>query len=67
MREREFLQWYDGHHLPLYRFACRMTGSPADARDVVLESFLELLRPGCRFDATRTPLRTTYLLGVARN
>jgi len=51
---------------PLYRFAYRMTGSAADAEDIVQECFLELLRPGCSYDAKRTPLRT-YLFGVVRN
>ena len=51
---------------PLFRFAYRMTGSVADAEDIVQECFLELLRPDCSYDANRTPLRT-YLFGVVRN
>jgi RNA polymerase sigma-70 factor (ECF subfamily) len=38
----------------------------ADAEDIVHECFMGLLRPGCGFDAQRTPLRT-YLLGAVRN
>jgi RNA polymerase sigma-70 factor (ECF subfamily) len=51
---------------PLFRFAYRMTGSTADAEDIVQECFVELLRPGCSYDPKRTPLRT-YLFGVVRN
>jgi RNA polymerase sigma-70 factor (ECF subfamily) len=51
---------------PLFRFAWRMTGSVADAEDIVQECFVEVLRPGTSYDAKRTPLRT-YLFGVARN
>lgn len=60
------LQLFDEHHLPLYRFAYRMTGSVADAEDIVQECFLHLLRPGCSYDPARTPIRT-YLFGVVRN
>jgi len=65
-REAAFLELFDEHHLPLFRFAYRLTGSVADAEDVVQECFLELLRPGCSYDAQRTALRT-YLFGVVRN
>ncbi len=51
---------------PLFRFAYRMTGSVADAEDIVQECFLEVLRPGSSYDAKRTPL-LTYLFGVVRN
>lgn len=61
-----YLQLFDKHHLPLYRFAYRMTGSVADAEDIVQECFLELLRPGCSYDPKRTEIRT-YLFGVVRN
>lgn len=62
----EYLKLFDEHHVPLYRFAYRMTGSVADAEDVVQECFLQLLRPGCSYDPKRTPIRT-YLFGVVRN
>jgi RNA polymerase sigma-70 factor (ECF subfamily) len=61
-----FLQLFDEHHLPLFRFAYRLTGSVSDAEDVVQECFLELLRPGCAYDPERTRVRT-YLFGVVRN
>lgn len=66
MERDEFLRLFDEHHLPLFRFAYRMTGSVADAEDVVQECFIELLRPGCAYDRKRTPVRT-YLFGVIRN
>jgi RNA polymerase sigma-70 factor (ECF subfamily) len=59
-------QLFDEHHAPLFRFAYRMTGSMSDAEDIVQECFLQLLRPGCTYDAARTPIRT-YLFGVVRN
>jgi RNA polymerase sigma-70 factor (ECF subfamily) len=65
-KEDDFLRLFDEHHLPLFRFAYRMTGSAADAEDIVQECFLELLRPGCSYDSARTSIRT-YLFGVVRN
>jgi RNA polymerase sigma-70 factor, ECF subfamily len=65
-REDAFLQLFDEHHLPLFRFAYRLTGSTADAEDIVQESFLGLLRPGCLYDPRRTSVRT-YLFGAVRN
>ncbi len=65
-RESAFLKLFDERHLPLYRFAWRLTGSSADAEDIVQECFLALLRPGCAFDPGRTSLRT-YLFGAVRN
>ncbi|HVY94503.1 MAG TPA: RNA polymerase sigma factor [Bryobacteraceae bacterium] len=59
-----FLELFDANHLPVYRFALRLTGSAADAEDIVQECFLGLLKPGCSYDPNRAPLRT-YLFGVA--
>jgi RNA polymerase sigma-70 factor (ECF subfamily) len=53
-------------HAALFRFAYRLSGSIADAQDVVQECFLELLRPDNSYDPRRTALRT-YLFGVVRN
>ncbi len=64
--ESAFLELFDQHHLPLFRFAYRLTGSAADAEDIVQECFLELLRPACSYDPARTPIRT-YLFGIVRN
>jgi RNA polymerase sigma-70 factor, ECF subfamily len=66
MDEAAFLKLFDDHHLPIFRFAYRLTGSLADAEDIVQECFLELLRPTCSYDPRRTPVRT-YLFGIARN
>src|SRR5262245_17936906 len=64
--EAAFLSLFNEHHLPLFRFAWRLTGSIADAEDIVQECFLSLLRPNCPFDPTRTLIRT-YLCGAVRN
>src|SRR5947209_17983043 len=65
-KEAAFLRLFDDHHIPLYRYAWRLTGSRADAEDVVQECFLALLRPSCSFDPSRTGIRT-YLFGAVRN
>jgi len=65
-REAAFLQLFDEHHTPLFRFAYRLTGSVADAEDIVQACFLELLRPDCSYDPARAPVRT-WLFGVVRN
>src|SRR5215471_21074638 len=65
-RQESFMRLFDDHHLRLLRFAWRLTGSMADAEDIVQECFLALLRPGCNFDPARTPIRT-YLFGAVRN
>jgi len=65
-KEAAFLRLSDEHHLQLFRFAWRLTGSIADAEDIVQECFLALLRPNCGFDPTRTTIRT-YLLGAVRH
>jgi RNA polymerase sigma-70 factor (ECF subfamily) len=64
--ERAFLRVVDEHQAPLFRFAWRLTGSVADAEDIVQECFLALLRPDCGFDPARAPVRT-YLFGAVRN
>jgi RNA polymerase sigma-70 factor (ECF subfamily) len=65
-KEAAFVRLFDDHHLPLFRFAWRLTGSMADAEDVVQECFLALLRAECGFDPARTSIRT-YLFGAVRN
>jgi RNA polymerase sigma-70 factor (ECF subfamily) len=62
----DLLRLFDEHHVPLFRFAYRLTGSVADAEDIVQACFLELLRPDCSYDPARAPLRT-WLFGVVRN
>lgn len=65
-KQRAFLRLFEEHHRPLFRFAWLLTGSTADAEDIVQECFLALLRPNCSFDSGRTPIRT-YLFGAVRN
>jgi RNA polymerase sigma-70 factor (ECF subfamily) len=65
-REAAFLGLFDQHHAPLFRFAYRLTGSVADAEDIVQECFLELLRAESAYDPRRGSVRT-YLFGVVRN
>lgn len=65
-KERALLDLFDEHHLPLYRFAWRLSGSVADAEDIVQDCFLGLLKPDCGFDPARTAIRT-YLFGAVRN
>ena len=60
------LRYFDEHHRPLFRFAWHLTGSVADAEDIVQECFLALLRPDCAFDPSRADLRS-YLFGAVRN
>jgi RNA polymerase sigma-70 factor (ECF subfamily) len=50
----------------LFRFACRMTGSPEAAEDLIQECFVRVLRSAGRFDAGRGSLRV-YLYATARN
>ncbi len=64
--EAPFVRLFDDHHLPLFRFAWRLTGSMADAEDIVQECFMGLLRAECGFDPARTAIRT-YLFGAVRN
>ena len=54
------------HHALLFRFSYRLTGSVADAEDLVQTCFLELMRPDCSYDPSRAPVRT-WLFGVVRN
>jgi len=60
------MRLFEEHHLPLFRFAWRLTGDSADAEDMVQECFLALLRPSSGFDGRRSSLRT-YLFGAVRN
>jgi RNA polymerase sigma-70 factor (ECF subfamily) len=60
------LRLFDEHNLPVFRYAWRLTGSVADAEDMVQECFLALLKPNCGFDPARSAVRT-YLFGAVRN
>jgi RNA polymerase sigma-70 factor (ECF subfamily) len=64
--DAEFQTIFDLHKDAVYRFAWRMSGSPAAAADITQDVFVGLLRYPDRFDPARGTLRT-FLLGIARN
>jgi len=66
MTDREFREAYGQHKDVLYRFAWRMTNSPAAAEDLVHDCFLALLRNPAAYDSQRGTLRC-FLIGVTRN
>ena len=57
---------YERHRTPVFRFACRMLGSDAQAEDVTQECFLAVLRRPEAVRAERASLRT-YLCAIARH
>ena len=66
MTDAEFQAAFDQHKDAVYRFAWRMSGSPAAAEDITQDVFVGLLRYPDRFDPLRGTLRA-FLLGIARN
>lgn len=66
MTKSEVRAAFEEHKDTVYRFAWRMTNSPAAAEDIAQDVFLLLLRQPDRFDVDRGQLRS-FLLGVARN
>jgi RNA polymerase sigma-70 factor (ECF subfamily) len=56
---------YQRHHVPVYRFALRITGNASSAEDVVSNVFLEVWRQAVKFKS-RTQV-STWLLAIARN
>ena len=63
--EGAFLDLYQRHRTPVFRFAWRLTGSVAAAEDITQECFLALLA-GAAFEVRLGALRT-YLYGITRN
>ena len=61
-----FLELYERHRQPVFRFAYRLLGSPELAEDVSHDCFLSLIRKPGNFRAERGSLRT-YLFAAARN
>jgi RNA polymerase sigma-70 factor (ECF subfamily) len=61
-----FLELYDRHRGPIFRFAYRLLGSVERAEDVTHDCFLGLIRKPQNFDPSRASLRT-YLYAAARN
>ena len=61
-----FLELYDRHREPIYRFAYRVLGEVDIAEDVTHDCFLSLIRKPENFRPERASLRT-YLFAAARN
>jgi RNA polymerase sigma-70 factor (ECF subfamily) len=61
-----FLQIYERHRGPVFRFSYRLSGSEEIAEDITHDCFLSLIRKPGNFIAGRASLRT-YLLSAARN
>ena len=61
-----FLELYDRHRQPIFRFAYRLLGEVDVAEDVTHDCFLSLIRKPENFRPERAALRT-YLFAAARN
>lgn len=61
-----FLELYDRHREPIFRFAYRLLGSIDIAEDITHDCFLSLIRRPEGFRPERAALRT-YLYAIARN
>ena len=61
-----FLELYERHRLPVFRFAYRLLGSVETAEDVTHDCFLSLIRKPRNFHPGRASLRT-YLFAATRN
>jgi RNA polymerase sigma-70 factor (ECF subfamily) len=64
--EEAFILLYRRWQGPLYRYALRVSGSPALAEDVTQEVFMALLHGSDGYDPERGAL-SSYLHGMARN
>lgn len=61
-----FLELYQRHRDPVFRFAYRLSGSVETAEDITHDCFLSLMRRPDNFNPERASLRT-YLFSAARN
>jgi len=61
-----FAALYDRRQGAVYRFALRMSGSPALSEDITQEVFLALMRDGTGFDPARGSV-AGYLFGMTRH
>jgi RNA polymerase sigma-70 factor, ECF subfamily len=61
-----FVELYERHRNPVFRFAYRLVGSVETAEDVTHDCFLSLMRRPDGFEPSRGRLRT-YLYAAARN
>lgn len=64
--EAAFLELYQRHRDPVFRFAYRLLGAVELAEDVAHDCFVSLIERPATFDPTRASLRT-YLFAAARN
>jgi RNA polymerase sigma-70 factor, ECF subfamily len=64
--QASFLELYDRHREPIFRFAYRLLGSIDIAEDITHDCFLSLIRRPEGYQADRAVLRT-YLFAIARN
>src|SRR5687768_3971721 len=63
---KAFEALYDRRQGEIYRYALRMTGSPAIAEDVTQEVFLSLMRDRTYYQEGRGSVKS-YLYGMARH
>jgi RNA polymerase sigma-70 factor (ECF subfamily) len=61
-----FLELYERHRQPVFRFAYRLLGSIELAEDLTHDTFLSLIRRPASFKRERASLRT-YLIAAVRN
>ena len=61
-----FLELYERHREPIFRFAYRLLGSVEIAEDITHDCFLSLIRRPEGYRPERAALRT-YLFAIARN
>lgn len=61
-----FLELYERHRQPVFRFAYRLLGSVELAEDITHDCFVSLIRKPDNFRSERGSLRT-YLFAAARN
>ena len=64
--QASFLELYNRHREPIFRFAYRLLGSIDIAEDITHDCFLSLIRRPEGYRAERAALRT-YLFAIARN
>lgn len=64
--EAAFVALFRRYQRAIFRFACRMTGSPETAEDLTQECFVRVLRSAGSFQAARGTVRV-YLYATARN
>jgi RNA polymerase sigma-70 factor (ECF subfamily) len=64
--QEAFLELYERHRQPIFRFAYRLLGEVALAEDITHDCFLSLIRKSENFRPERASLKT-YLFAAARN